>query len=129
MLRAISPWELPAYRLYGLVVFCMKENLEPEAVEVIEEAIKACDALKSPFRVKLWQKTTTIVKRSEDGTETVETVPVVQERPIEEVKREQAHARGKPFIVPDWWVGEARAAKIALSSMGSLPKQIGGDVK
>lgn len=51
--------------------------------------------------------------------------PRLTEPPVEERKRQQAMAAGKPYRVPEWWRGERTNYKIASSMMKTLPKKIG----
>lgn len=102
----------------------MKEGRDAEEVEIIEEAIKACDSLHTPIRIKLRS-----TLGSSSGSTATQSVTPTGERPIEEIKKEEAAAAGKQFIVPAWWRGEAVNAKVAQSMMGVVPKQVGGEVK
>lgn len=111
----------------------MKFEKTEESLESIENALAQADSLLPPFQDKVFMKTVTsmgrILSSSPKTSTTVDNViydsRLVNELPIEEQKRREAAAKGKPYRVPEWWRGEQANYKIAKTMMKTLPKKIG----
>lgn len=124
-----NPWKLPSYRFGALVVAYMKDDRTQEGLDLINGSLKEADNLPHPFEDPGFLRTVKIMASilTTPSSETVTTVikSSLSDLPIEERKRREAAAAGKPYIVPSWWVGERTAFKTAKSMMGVLPKKIG----
>lgn len=113
----------------------MKDEKTPESIQQIDGALKEADALPHPFQDKKFRITIQAMCNVVTGRLTKSNAVkidnviydprLVNELPVEERKRREAAAKGKPYRVPEWWRGEKANYKVAQSMMKTLPKKMG----
>lgn len=128
-------WQLPGYRFGALVVAHLKDDKMPEGIATIDDTLLDADLVPHPFFDPKFRQTVLVMGRVLSSTPYIATSsttvgnviydPRLAELPIEEKKRQEAAAAGKAFRVPDWWVGERKAYKVAQTMMKTLPKKMG----
>lgn len=124
---------MPSYRFGALVVAYMKYDKMPEDLEKIDESLEETDrhphAFFSSTFITMVKTVGGILSNSPKSSTIIDNVVYdtrfVDELPVEERKRQEARAAGKPFRVPEWWRGEKANYKIAKNMMGTLPKKMG----
>lgn len=128
-----DPWKLPSYRFGGLVVAYMKDDKTQESLESIDNSLSSADSIPHPFLDPSFRRTLKAMggilsianPRSSTTIDNVIYDSRLTDIPIEELKRREARAAGKPFRVPEWWAGEKANYKVAKTMMRTLPKKIG----
>lgn len=127
-------WKLPSYRFGALIVSYLKYDKMPESIKEIDESLEDTDDLLHIFFTysfrALIKAMCGVLSVAEPITRQTTIDNVVYDSrltdlPIEEQKRQEAKAAGKPYRVPEWWSGEKRAYQTAKSMMVALPKKIG----
>ncbi len=126
-----DPWKLPSYRFGSLVIAFMKDDKMPEGIKQIDDNLATSDELLHPFFDPAVRRMVKAMCGALAGVTTTSTTidnviydsRFVDELPVEERKKREAVAKGKPYRVPDWWRGEQANYKIAKSMMGVLPKK------
>jgi hypothetical protein len=120
---------MPGYKLVGLVEYYLKEDKTEESIENIDDMLLNAEDYQHPFlstymgdTAKLYAQALT--NKSPD-TAGEKTERISSNLPIEEQKRREAQAAGKPFRVPEWWQGERKNYKVAQTMMKTVPRDIG----
>jgi len=117
-IRGIDPLDLPAYRLFNVLVYMLKENLDEDQRLALQHNLEDMDKVRHPLhRVEVFQ-TTPVYKTS--SSQRIER-PVEDLSPAEQAQA-RAEARGKPYRVPDWYLGDNAAGRRATQMMTKLPK-------
>lgn len=122
---------MPGFKFTALVEFFLKEDRTEEGLETIEDSLEDAGTHSHPFLSSTFKLTVLAYARALNTVTKSETKEEAQKPripdnlPIEEKKRMEAQEQGKAYRVPEWWVGERKAAKIAQSMMGTIPKKIG----
>lgn len=116
----IDPLDLPAYRFFNLMVYMLKENLDEDARLALDVKFQQMDNEPHPlYQVRFFHKTPGPFRNTKTKNPS-SSAP--GNTPIELVKEQEAKAKGKPFRVPEWWMGEQAAGKRATQMMTQLPK-------
>lgn len=134
--KAIDPLELPSYRFHHMALFALKENRDDEQMEILNADLERLDKNLHPFldlnvvapALGVKSKTRVVSVVPKRAAVLKEAPP--KDRPIEPVtpatERDEMEARAIKeddfSYKPSWWRGEAVNAKIAQTSMRTLPK-------
>ncbi len=100
--RGIDPLDLPAYRFYNVVLYCMKDDKTDEGLTMIEQYFSAFDSMEHPLKE--------LIKPGKNSRSKT-------------IKPESRHS-----YVPPWWRGDTQNASIALKVMKEVPTEIGQGV-
>lgn len=128
-----NPWSLPSYRFGALVIAFMKDDKTQEGLDQIDESLRGVDYAPHPFADSSFKATLKAMGSVLSTPPLAKTRSIVDNviydsrfsnLPIEEQKRREAAAAGKPYKVPEWWKGEKAAYKTAQLMMKTLPKKI-----
>lgn len=124
-------WKFPSYRFGALLITFLKDDKTPEGITEIDNALSQADSLPSPFKTSEFLLTVRAMasvlnaKLPSEATRVALEAARLDSMPVEEKKRQEAIAAGKPFRVPEWWRGEQANYKVAKTMMKTLPKKIG----
>lgn len=103
--KNVDPLDLSAYRLYNLAVYCLKENLDTEALTLLDQQLMGFDHIKNPltdFKIKK-------VKAK-----------ILSNEP------QSIKPKEKYEYIPPWWQPNEEAAyanaQVAIQGINKLPK-------